>query len=434
MKKYLGIDLGSTSISWNLYDADSDKSIACTSFPNDCTLKSAVSYEHIQDAGEIINFALEIIDNILLQHNDICGIGITGQMHGIVYLDNGTAVSPLYTWQDKRAALNDGEICWETEEKTGYRIYPGYGFATFLYNSRNSLAPEKFTDICTLSDYLAMVLCGDKKPKIHPSNAASIGIYNIKNKAFDFSAAEKLGAEISRFPEVCKDKITGEYKGVPVAVSIGDNQASFLGSVGTEETRALANFGTGSQISYITTDTVFSGSKDIEIRPYIGEKNLICGSALCGGKAYALAHTFFERYATALGFKGKQYDIMDSFAEKGIDQGNAVFVYPYFSGKRSDPTLLGRIENISESNFTPESFLAGILIGMSRELRDMFNEMNPRNIKEIIASGNAARKTAPLLKALEKEFGLPVKLSKENEEAALGAAKFSAFCADSKTV
>ncbi len=44
------------------------------------------------------------------------GIGFTGQMHGMLYVDaSGMAVSPLYTWQDGSGEipLEDGRTCVE---------------------------------------------------------------------------------------------------------------------------------------------------------------------------------------------------------------------------------------------------------------------------------------------------------------------------------
>lgn len=67
-------------------------------------------------------------------------IGLTGQMHGILYIDeDGNCVSPLYTWQDGRGNLPefDGKsvVCLVKEE-TGFSISTGYGLATHLYHCK----------------------------------------------------------------------------------------------------------------------------------------------------------------------------------------------------------------------------------------------------------------------------------------------------------
>ena len=62
---------------------------------------------------------------------------------------------------------------------------------------------------------------------------ASWGCYNLKEKEFEYEALEKAGVEVSYLPQVSKDFfIAGETKeGIPVMGAIGDNQASFRGSV-----------------------------------------------------------------------------------------------------------------------------------------------------------------------------------------------------------
>ena len=67
------------------------------------------------------------------EHPDIGGIGVTGQMHGILYLDElGRAVSPLYTWQDQRGAerLTQQTYAERLSELTGYTLSTGYGVVT----------------------------------------------------------------------------------------------------------------------------------------------------------------------------------------------------------------------------------------------------------------------------------------------------------------
>lgn len=105
-------------------------------------------------------------------------------MHGIVYTNtHGNAVSPLYTWQDTRAAAKmlDGKTYSEDiKEKTGYTVMPGYGFATHYYNRKNGLVPESAAYLCTIGDYAVMRMTGNTRPLIHASNAASLGFFESK--------------------------------------------------------------------------------------------------------------------------------------------------------------------------------------------------------------------------------------------------------------
>ena len=97
--------------------------------------------------------------------------------------------------------------------------------------------------------------------------------------------------------------------------AIGDNQASFLGSVGMQAGAALVNMGTGGQISLLS-DQYFE-APGIEARPLKKGKYLLVGSSLCGGRAYAALERFFKSYVSAAGGKETpQYDVMARLAEK----------------------------------------------------------------------------------------------------------------------
>lgn len=79
-----------------------------------------------------------------------------------------------------------------------------------------------------------------------------------------------------------------------VSLALGDNQSSFLASVGFSDA-CLINIGTGSQISTISKEpfSPMSKSSPIDYRPYINGYGLLTGAPLCGGYAYALLKDFY---------------------------------------------------------------------------------------------------------------------------------------------
>ena len=99
--KSLGIDIGTTTISAAvLEDSCFITSETCK---NNSFLAPTLPGERIQDAQLILDTALRTADMLFARYPGIERIGVTGQMHGILYLDGeGNAVSPLYTWQDAR--------------------------------------------------------------------------------------------------------------------------------------------------------------------------------------------------------------------------------------------------------------------------------------------------------------------------------------------
>ena len=91
----------------------------------------------------------------------------------------------------------------------------------------------------------------------------------------------------------------------------------------------------------------------MEVRPFVGDKFLLSGSAICGGRAYAMLERFFKRYLKYCNFDVKdQYEVMNQMAEEAYKKKNAMKVSTTFCGTRIDPKKKGNISEIDEANFT----------------------------------------------------------------------------------
>lgn len=424
----LGLDIGTTNISAVVINLETNTIAEISSVPNNSKLSSDADFAEY-DVEWIVDKCMKIIDSMKKSHPNIKSIGITGQMHGMLYVNKkGEAVSPLYNWQDgrgNRLFTPERTYCEEILRRTGYACSTGYAFSTIFYNKMNYLEPKDATGFCTIMDYVAMVLTKSQKPVVHPTNAASFGLYDLRKNQFDNQAVVKLGISEEFIPRVTTDtNIIGYYMDIPICVAIGDNQASFLGSVKQEQSTALVNYGTGSQIS-IVCDEYISVKDQLEIRPYLFGKYLICGSALCGGRSYAILEKFFSLYAESIGEQGSQYEMMNRLAYEGYGKHEPLNVSTTFCGTRKNPKLRGCINDIDDKNFTPTNLILGVLHGMVLELKKYFVDMNVNFVTSLVASGNAIKQNAILKKILENEFGLEVRLTSSNEEASIGAALYA---------
>lgn len=422
----VGLDIGTTTISTVVLDCEAETVLHTCTVSNDSGIQSDNSWEHIQIPDMIWQKTKALLDNILEEY-PVSSIGVTGQMHGILYTSpNGTPLSPLYTWQDGRAGQGENSACDIIKRETGYTVPEGYGLATHYHLLRNGEVPKETYFCSTIMDYVTMRLCGLSKPITHITDAASWGFYRNDIQGFDEDALSKLGVDSSVLPDVTADTcIIGTYKGIPVSVAIGDNQAAFIGSVKEAEHTVLVNIGTGSQICMLADKPLEDGSPLVESRPFDGKKYLLSGSCLCGGRAYALLESFFRAYAVAAGLPDiPQYEILNKLAEKGLKDGSALQVKTTFCGTRADPTLRGQINGIGENNLTPEALSAGVLCGMADELFDMYKTMPSDTARYLVASGNAVRKNVVLQQILTQKFNLPIQIPKNTEEAASGAALF----------
>lgn len=426
----VGIDIGTTTVCAVVYDVDNCEQLETYSVPHNSYVCSGVRSE--QCVSVIMDKAEKLLYHVLDTYKGVISIGISGQMHGIVYVNtNGEAVSNLINWQDKRAdlILDDRQsTCQKIFNITGESISTGYGVATHYYNLINGEVPREAVAVCSIMDLFAMRICGGKTPVTHVSVGASFGMFDTKNGCYMAEKLQLLGIKETFFSRVIKEsEIIGKCRDIPVSVPLGDNQASFLGSVSNNESSILINVGTGSQISAVSDYKEVSG--DIEIRPFIEGKYLLCGSALCGGFAYSMLEEFFRSYLISCGMPDTpQYKTINRLALEAYEgKENGLSVDTSFCGKRSDPSVRGSVSDIDRQNFTPSNLVLGVLKGMCKELYNLYNAF-PQKKKCAVASGGAVRQNDVLKLLLSECFDMPVTVNSVKEEAATGAALFSAFC------
>lgn len=425
----VGIDIGTTTVSAVIYDIDNCEQVEAFCAPHNSYVYSDFRSE--QDVLVIIEKTEKLLYHILDSYENIVSIGITGQMHGIVYIDReGNAVSNLINWQDKRGdkILKDGKnACQMIYDITKETISTGYGICTHYYNVLSGEVPKNARSFVSIMDYFIMKICNLKNVTVHSSVAASFGLFDIRKNEFVKDKLSLLGIEKELLPSVTGESIiVGNLRGIPVSIAIGDNQASFLGSVSENEESMLINIGTGSQISAVSEYCCARG--DMEIRPLIEGKYLICASSLCGGFAYSMVEGFFRSYILSMGMENvSQYKVINQLAKDAYENGeNGLDIDVSFFGKRSNPDLRGSIKMIDSQNFTPSSLIIGVLKGMCNELYD-FYRLFPQKKKKAVASGGAVKKNPVLKNLIADTFALPVVTSMVKEETATGVSLFSAF-------
>lgn len=440
MKSLLGIDIGTTSVCAVLVSCENGQTQKSVTLQNDSALASALTFEKAQSPEIIFETVKKAVKQ--LGECDISAIGVTGQMHGILYLDkNNKPCSPLYTWQDGRGNEKFSQELTYAEHLTALttlKAATGFGLTTHFYNKENGLVPESAAKLSTIHDYIVSALTGTA-PVTHTSDAASLGFFDLKTLDFDKAALRKAGIDRSFLPPVKKDaEIVGVTSdsgflkdGIPVCVALGDNQASFLGSVKSPDETVLVNVGTGSQVSFVTDKTTPPPSG--EIRPLYGDKYLFVGSSLCGGRAYGILKSFFSLCLSAFRLECDDlYEKMDSLALEAKDESDGLFVNCEFCGTRESPEKRGAILNISDKNFTPQSLALGVLKGVAKELFDMYNEARPLLKAQplyLTGSGNGIRKSELWQEIFKEKFKTELIIPKNTEEAATGACVFAASAA-----
>lgn len=442
--KTIGIDIGTTSICLVLYDCDKKK-IVDSLWESNHFLPGSFR----QEADRIVHTAQKMLDQLIKRQGEVAGIGISSQMHGILYVDGaGRAVSDFYTWKDtcgERPHQGMSSAAY-LSESTGYPMFSGYGTVTHFALGLKNAIPDEGRFLTDIGDYLAMCLCGQKEPVVDATIASSFGGYCTRKESFDLPCLEKAGVSTSFYPPVLKrrekgkGRMAGRYKGVPVFWAVGDNQASFFGAAARAEDGVCVNVGTGSQVSLFDKREISTSVG--EIRPFVGNGNLYVQASLNGGKVYERLAVFLEEIGNLFREKSSVEKRPDGYEMAQLlgrqKEETDLRVYPSLYGFRgcsiTDSPLAGTdlkagfIENLTEANFHPGDLVRAYVGGMAAELHGMymkFPEALRSGRKKIIASGNGIRKNELLRQEIEKQFDLPLYLSEFHEEAAAGAAQFA---------
>ena len=431
----MGIDIGTTTISILVINGTNGEFTDSVTIPHKSFIKGRLACNRIQDPEKIWILTEQAVGEMIQKHGKPDAIGLTGQMHGVLYVNkDGLAVSPLYTWQDGcgNELMEDGRSCAQILREATGAAATGYGLTTHYYLQRKGLIPQDAEKMVTISDYIAMKLCKGREPFIAKDMAASWGCYDLELGDFCRHQLEELNVELSYLPKLLLGHGVIGYtagnlpNGIPVTVSLGDNQASVLGSVQDLSNTVLINIGTGSQVSFGTAGFLKTHGS-IELRPCTEKLYLMAGSGLCGGRAYAMLEQFY-REAAGTEEGRKMYRRMEAQARDFMETHGkeaAWKIRTTFSGTRNNPKERGSISGIGVENFHPGAMTLGMLQGILEELYGLYREMcrmTGTKAVHLVGSGNGIRQNTLMQELAEERFRMKIRIPACREEAAYGAA------------
>jgi sedoheptulokinase len=288
----------------------------------------------------------------------------------------------------------------------------------------------------TIHDLLVRSLCGASVTD--PTDAASWGIFDVRDGGRWLPQAQNalelpagMLPEVAAtgsiagvlLPEVARD--IGLPQGLPVAVALGDNQASFIGSVPSMRDTCLLNLGTGGQMSVPISR--FARTESLDTRPLVGGQWLLVGASLCGGRAYHILESFFAgvgRDLFGVEVTDKLYETMNRLASESADDCGGLCASTLFEGSRTDAAVRGSLRAIDGGNLTVGNLSRAVIVGMVEELAAYLDAARDSGstARLLAGSGNAVRRNPVVRAEIEKRVGMPLKLPPHQEEAAVGAA------------
>ncbi|OGG51320.1 MAG: hypothetical protein A3F84_02960 [Candidatus Handelsmanbacteria bacterium RIFCSPLOWO2_12_FULL_64_10] len=455
MGRYLGLDVGTTTITALALDAASGEVVAVRTVPNACEVTSPEDRRRGRsewDAAKMVALALGVIREAVRAGGTTQGIGVTGQMHGTLLVSEaGAPVGPFIGWQDRRGMeAPDGRSYVERiqaladELGAGGRICKpraGYLGTTLFWMAVNGVLPRVPFVASFLPDYIVASLTG-ARPVTDATDAAGSGLFDVFSLKWEEGLIGALGLSRGMLPEAqpsgsraggltrAAAAATGLPEGLPVCVACGDNQASFAGSVGDYGHDLLVNIGTGGQVSAHVDRAMLT--EGLEARPYVDGKYLLVGAGLVGGRSYAWLRDVFREIGRAFfGGGGDEdlYDAMNRLAAAVPPGCEGLRCEPLFTGTRREPDRRGVWSGVGAANFTPGHLARALLEGIAEQFRLMYGEMERLGAggrTRLIGAGNGVRKNPLLREILADAFGMRMQTPAHREEAAFGAALLAA--------
>jgi len=383
--------------------------------------------------------AQEAIRQVLAQapepRQPIAAIGLTGQMHGAVMLDeNGAVLRPALIWCDTRT---QPECDWLTD-KIGYErlieltcnpALPNFTVTKLLWVKEHQ--PEIFAKIRHIlcpKDYVRYRLTGEFA--IDVQEASGTLLLDVTHRRWSKEVAEAAGIDASwlpklyESPEVCarisEDAagLTGLTAGIPVVAGAGDQGAGAVGMGILQPGSVSATIG--------TSGVVFAATAAPTKDPH-GRLHTFC-HAVPGlwhvmGVTQSAGLSF--RWLKETFFAGQNYDELTALAAKIPAGSEGLEWAPYLLGERTphlDPEVRAAFAGISTTH-TGAHFVRAVLEGVAYSLQDTFALFAELGIpvSGIRLGGGGAR--GPLWRSIQAGiYGRAVEILTAEEGGAFGAA------------
>jgi len=446
MRYLLGIDLGTSGTKTVLFSEDG---AVIGSATEEYPLYQPNNGWAEQDPLDWWNACISSVKSVLeasrISSADIAGIGFSGQMHGLVMLDeNGESLRNSIIWCDGRTADECAEIMEmvggsRLVDLTGNQALTSFTAGNILWVRKNE--PELYKrcrHILLPKDYLRYKLTG--KLGMEASDASGMNMLDIHKRVWSDEVLKRLEIDRALLPDVYESneiaghitaevsKLTGLKEGTPVVYGSGDNAAAAIGTGVVEKGKAFITIGT-SGVIFAHSDNVAidAGGRVNTFCAAVPESWVVFGCTLAAGMSLQwLRNNFFlPEMKTAQGLGRDPYTIMTEQAERVPIGSNRLVFLPYLMGERSpilDPNARAVFFGLSAIHTKYDmlrSVMEGVVFGQ-RQCLDILRKMGIE-FSQIYATGGGG--TSPLWRQMIADvFDLPVVTIQNREGPALGAA------------
>jgi xylulokinase len=377
---------------------------------------------------------------------DVAGIGLSGQMHGSVFLDaSGEVIRPALLWNDQRTA----DECHEIEQKAGGRealvrlvanpALTGFTAPKLLWVRKHEPKNwDKVHQVLLPKDYVRYKLTGTYATEV--SDASGTLMLDVANRCWSRELLSRLEIDPALLPPCYESfeisgkvseqgsKATGLPVGVPVVGGGGDQPAGAVGNGIVRQGVVSATMG--------TSGVVFAHADSLGFDP-LGRLQRGChavpgawhvmGVVLSAGGSFQwFRNELGKAEVAATKTKGEDpYFLLTDEAALAGPGAEGLFFLPYLTGERTphfDPDAKGAWVGLTVRHGRPH-MIRSVLEGATFAMRDsleLIREMGVA-IEQVRVSGGGARNA--LWRKIQADiYGCDVHTLNSSEGPAFGVA------------
>jgi xylulokinase len=447
MKYWLGLDIGTGGSRALLVDAEGNVAGGVTAAHDDIHMERPLWAEQHPDnwwdaaAGAV----RAVLAEVGIRGEDVAGVGLSGQMHGLVLLDGGgTVVRPALIWCDQRS---QAQVDWINEttgrdmvlEQTANPVLTGFTAPKLLWvRDHDPQSYERTRQVLLPKDYVRFRLTGEYAGDV--SDASGTALYDVVNRRWAEPLIERLGIDRSWLPKVVESsevagqitaeaaERTGLSVGTAVVAGAGDQAASAVGNGIVATGLVSCTIG--------TSGVVFSHLDQVAYDPK-GRVHTFCHAV--PGKWHVMGVTqgaglslqWFRNQLAADTVRAAQdkgvdpYEILTEEASQAPVGSEGLYWLPYLMGERTphlDATARGGWVGLTAKH-TRAHLVRSLIEGVSYSLKDCLEIIESLGSKVAVvrASGGGAR-SAFWRRTLAAVFNRPIATLESQEGSAYGAA------------
>ena len=437
MKYFLGIDVSTTGSKTLLMDHTGTVIGTCSTPHSLSTPKPLWSEQNPQEWWHAtVNSVQTLLKETKIQSNAIAAIGLTGQMHGLVLLDeDGNVLRPAILWNDQRTQAQCDEIHQRIGKErliqiTGNVALTGFTAPKILWVAQNE--PEVYARVRQVllpKDYIRYRLTG--RYAMDKADGSGTILFEIKSRNWSPEILSALEIDPAWMPPTFEGPeftgvvtaeaadLTGLLAGTPVAAGGGDQAAQAVG-VGAVEPGIIG-------LTVGTSGVVFATTPTALIEPE-GRLHAFCHAVpgrwhLMGVMLSAAGSLQWYRDTLA---PNVSFDELLKEAEDAPTGSEGLQFLPYLSGERTpypDPLARGALIGLTLRH-TRAHMTRAVLEGVAFGLKDSFTLIQNAGLKEItqVRASGGGTKGALWRQILASVLNTELVTVNTSEGAAFGAA------------